>query len=119
MNVGKLYQVKKYYWFLYPSKDVAAHAASLRDPDFDTAHALAAIAAAATTAVAAAAVAAAARYCSKYFNCNVNVSYISPKSIFVFLEQNEKVIKVLTTNGEVGWIYLAERYKNDIEEMNQ
>ena len=118
MNVGKLYQVKKYYWFLYPSKDVAAHAASLRDPDFDVTHAFAAIA---TTdpATAAAATAATARYCSKYFNCNVNVSYISPKSIFVFLEQDEKVIKVLTTNGEVGWIYLTELYKNDIEEMNQ
>ena len=23
-NIGKLYQVKKYYWFLYPTKDIAA-----------------------------------------------------------------------------------------------
>jgi len=117
MNIGKLYQVKKYYWFLYPSKDVAAHVATLRDPDFNVADSFAAIPTTAPIATAVVATAATARYCSKYFNCNVNVSYISPKSIFVFLEQDEKVIKVLTTNGEVGWIYLAELYKNDIEEI--
>ena len=54
---------------------------------------------------------------SKYFNCNV--SYISPNSIFVFLEKDEKVIKILSTNGEVGWIYLSDFYKDDIEEINQ
>jgi hypothetical protein len=98
MNVGKLYQVKKYFWLLYPSKEIAdAHVFASLD----------------TTAAAAAA------YYSKEYNCNV--SYISPKSIFCFLEQNEKFIKILSTNGELGWIYLSDFYKDkdDIEEVNQ
>ena len=107
MNIGKLYQVKKYYWFLYPSKEIAV-ASVFRDGE--------AYAAAAGFVCALAAPDYAANY-SKYFNCNV--SYISPNSIFVFLEQNEKVIKILSTNGEVGWIYLADFFKDDIEEMNQ
>jgi hypothetical protein len=93
MNVGKLYQVKKYFWLLYPSKDIAA---------------------AATTTTTAAATAAAA-YWSKKYNCNV--SYISPKSIFVFLEQDGKFCKILSTNGELGWIILSDLCKNNIEEV--
>jgi hypothetical protein len=87
MNIGKLYQVKKLYWMLFPSKEIATVAEPL------------------------------AAYCSKKYNCNV--SYISPKSIFVFLEQDEKVIKILTTNGELGWINLYGWCKDDIEEVNQ
>jgi hypothetical protein len=102
MNVGKLYQVKKFYWMLYPSKDVAAHA------DAHTAGALSSDASIA---------AAAAAYYGPYFNCIV--SYISSGSIFVFLEQDGKCCKVLSDEGNIGWIYLAELYKNYIEEMNQ
>jgi hypothetical protein len=103
MNVGKLYQVKKYYWMLYPLKDKAAAAVSA--------------AVAATAAAVAATAAAAAAYYSEKYNCYV--SYISPNSIFVFLEKDEKVIKILSTNGEVGWIYLSDFYKDDIKEVNQ
>ena len=102
MNIGKLYQVKKFYWMIYPSKDVAAHAAVT-----------------ATAAVAPAAAVArlfSARY-SERVNCNV--SYIFPNNIFVLLEQDGEFIKILSANGEVGWIYLAELYKDDIEEINQ
>jgi hypothetical protein len=95
MNIGKLYQTKKFYWFLYPSKDKATTPAA---PGL------------------AADEEAAAAY-SKRFNCNV--SYISPNSVFVLLEQDGEFIKILTTNGEVGWIYLADWCKDDIEEMNQ
>jgi hypothetical protein len=95
MNIGKLYQTKKFYWLLSPSKEIAVAAYfEFRGP----------------------LTAAAANY-SKRVNCNV--SYIFPNSVFVLLEQDGEFIKILTTNGEVGWIYLTERYKNDIEEMNQ
>jgi hypothetical protein len=104
MNIGKLYQAKNYYWLLSPSKEIAV-ASVFRDGEAYAAVALAGHHAAA-----------AASY-SKRFNCNV--SYISPKSIFVFLEQDEKVIKILTTNGEVGWIYFTDFYKDDIKEVNQ
>ena len=98
MNVGKLYQVKKYFWLLYPSKEIAdAHVfASL-----DTTAALAA----STTA---------ASYSKKY---NCNVSYISPNSIFCFLEQDGNFMKILSTNGELGWIIYPK--KGCIEEVNQ
>jgi hypothetical protein len=97
MKIGKLYQVKKYYWLLYPSKDIAA----LVGPS------------------AAAEAASDAAYYSKRFNCNV--SYIEPNSIFCLLEQNGKFCKILSTNGELGWIYLVDFYKDkdDIEEVNQ
>ena len=97
MNVGKLYQAKEFYWMLFPSKDIASVAP----------HIAAAVEqhhAAWLTA-----------YYSKEYNCNV--SYISPKSIFCFLEQNEKFIKILSTNGELGWIHLSDWWKEDIEEV--
>ena len=102
MNIGKLYQTKKFYWFLYPSKDKAAAAAALFvavAPDRPD--------------VAAERLAA---YNSKYFNCNI--SYIEP-SIFLLLEQDGEFIKILSANGEVGWIYLNNFYKDDIKEINQ
>ena len=90
---GKLYQVKKYFWYLYPSKETAADAA------------------AAVSATA---------YWSKEFNCNV--TYISPNSIFCLLESNGKFLKVLTTNGEIGWMIYPKKQpwtKGCIEEVNQ
>jgi hypothetical protein len=95
MNIGKLYQAKKFYWLLSPSKEIAVEEHfGFRGP----------------------LTAAAAAY-SKRFNCNV--SYISPNSIFVLLEQVAYCCKILTTNGEVGWIVLADHCKNYIEEVNQ
>ena len=100
-NTGKLYQIKQYFWLLYPSKDIAIAAAELY--------------------LAAAAVAAgAADYWSIYFNCNV--TYISPKDIFCLIEKDGKYLKVLTTNGELGWIKYPqgqEWTKGCIEEVKE
>ena len=101
LNIGKLYQVKRLYWYLYPSKDIApAPAAAMRH----------------------ATVAAArwAEYFSKQFNCNV--TYISPNDIFCLLLKEEKFLKVLSTNGEIGWMYHPtdkEWTKGYIEEVNE
>ena len=96
MNVGKLYQFKKFYWLLYPSKEIASvtprHGAG----------------------IAAAEARAAAAYYSKQFNCNV--SYIA-NSMFILLEQDGKFCKILSTNGELGWIILSDLCKNNIEEV--
>ena len=99
MNIGKLYQVKKLCWMLFPSKEIAATAT------------------AAEATVAAFAAAFAATYYSEKYNCYV--SYISAKSIFMLLEKDGDFIKILSTNGEVCWINLADWCKNDIEEVNQ
>jgi hypothetical protein len=99
MEVGKLYKTKDLYWILYPSKDiadlVAADAALARHP----------AAAAATTAA----------YWSK--RLNNNVSYIAQNSMFMLLEQDGMLSKVLSTEGMVGWIYLALWCKDDIMEV--
>ena len=116
MNVGKLYQAKNYYWMLYPSKDVAAHAANAAWSDGRCPSTRCFV------------VEAASAYYSKYFNCNV--SYISPNSIFCLLEKDGEFIRILSANGEVGWIYLSlSNYSDsyilqrmlldDFEEMNQ
>jgi hypothetical protein len=108
MNIGKLYQVKKFYWFLYPSKEIAVAAL---DP-----HLVAVVNAHGAAHPTHAFAKSFSAIYSERFNCNV--SYIEP-SIFCLLEKDGDFIKILSTNGEVGWIYLTDWCKNDIEEMNQ
>jgi hypothetical protein len=109
MNIGKLYQTKELYWFLYPSKEIltAVHAfmAGLVPAGIPYA---AADAEGATTAT--------FYYCRK-FNCNV--SFIEPSSMFMLLEQDGEFIKILSANGEVGWNRIGESYKDYIEEATQ
>jgi len=106
MEIGKLYQTKELYWLIYPSKDIAYDALT----DAEATGALVALAAAATRLTPAA-----AAYYSKRFNCNV--SYLNPKSIFCFLEKNGKFCKILSTEGNIGWIHYESWGKNDIEEV--
>jgi hypothetical protein len=37
----------------------------------------------------------------------------------VFLEQDGKFCKILSTNGELGWLVLSDWLIEDIEEVNQ
>ena len=80
MKIGGLYQLKKYYWLLYPSRDIAIFASQFH----------------------AARVAEDVAYWSNWFNCKVSV--IPQNKLFVLLEQDGKYYKVLSTNGELGWI---------------
>ena len=86
MNIGKLYQTNTYTWFIYPTKDIAgainAHAKDHLEVD---PHAVCP-----------------STYYSKRFNCNV--SYILPNSIFFLLEKDGNCLKILSANGELGWI---------------
>lgn len=88
MQIGKLYQIKKHFWLLYPSKETAA--AGVAGP----------------AGGGAAGAADYSDYWSKELNCNV--TYIPENGIFCFLEQNGKFLKVLSTNGELGWIIYSE-----------
>ena len=107
MEIGKLYQTNQYYWMLYPS---IADAASGR-----------AAASAGRTASAAtgasAAVANWADYWSRELGCSV--SYMSPKDIFMLLEKDGMLSKVLSTEGNIGWIILSQWCKDDIVEVTQ
>jgi hypothetical protein len=94
MEVGKLYQTNQYYWMLYPSKDTATRTATATTTADDWAN-----------------------YWSKRLDCNV--SYIAQNSMFMLLEQTDRFCKVLSTEGKVGWIYLAFWCKDDIVEVTQ
>ena len=86
MKIGSLYQVKNFQWLVFPSKETAARfddgffAAYDNEPS-------------------------APAYWSNRLNCNV--SYIAPNSIFILLQQDEDLNKILTANGEIGWIVYA------------
>ncbi len=95
MEVGKLYKTKKLYWFLYRSQD-------------DTDISLAALRTVASPAEVAQFVRA---------SRSPNLPFIPPNSFFVLLEKKQKYCKVLSHEGNIGWIYLAEWCKDDIEEV--
>ena len=106
MEIGKLYQIKKYVWYLYPSKETAAKS--------ERRHA-------AADALDVAPVEAPyySELLSKEFNCDV--SYIPEKSIFCLLENNGKLLKVLSTNG-LGWMIYRKNEpwtKGCIEEVKE
>ena len=107
MEIGKLYQIKKYVWYLYPSKETAAHA-SRRHAAADALHSDPSEAAYYS------------ELWSKQFDCNV--SYISENSIFCLIGNNGKLLKVLSANGELGWISYPqdeEWTKGCIEEVKE
>jgi hypothetical protein len=103
MNIGSLYTVKKYFWFLFSTKAVAAAAS---DPPST----------AASDAPSAAAAGEAAAYLSRRYDCEV--TYFSPDSIVVFLENDGKLKKVLTSDGKIGWTWFSETYNECFEEVN-
>ena len=98
MNIGSLYKVKKFFWFLFPTKAAAVAAYAARDP-----------------AAAATAFFAAADYWSRQLKCEV--TYFSQDSIIVFLEEDGKYKKVLTSDGRIGWTWCDESYNDCYEEV--
>ena len=96
MKIGSLYTVKKCFWLLFPSKEIAAAKAfvtMIRPPP-------------SATDVA---------YWSKRYNCEV--IYFPLDSIVVFLEEDGEFKKFLTSDGRIGWTLIDEEYNNYFEEM--
>ena len=94
MNIGSLYKVKKFYWLIFPTKEIAA----------------------AATAIAAAAYGAAAAYWSRQMECEV--TYFSPDSIIIFLEEDGGYKKVLTSDGKIGWTWFTGFYNDCFEKVS-
>ena len=98
MNIGSLYKVKQYFWLLFSTKAAAAdrkgHAAARPS---------------------AAAAGEAAAYLSRRYDCEV--TYFSPDSIVVFLENDGKLKKVLTSDGKIGWSLFSDHYNDCFEEV--
>lgn len=91
-KTGSLYQVKKFYWLLFPSKKTG----SLAVLDVEAPSARAA-------------------YWSEQLKCNV--SYVSPNDLVVLLETDGKYKKILSCNGEVGWTWFADMFNEYFEEV--
>jgi hypothetical protein len=89
MEVGNLYRTKCLYWMLYSSEDHIDIRLSAVSADVS----------------------------ARYWSNLRKISYIPPNSFFVLLEKKQKYCKVLSHEGNIGWIYLAEWCKNDIEEL--
>jgi len=98
LNIGSLYKVKQYFWSLFPTKETAALCDD--DDDLVTGEHFAA---------------SAADYWSRKYNCEV--TYLSPDSIIVFLEEDGELKKVLTSEGRIGWTGFDESYNKCFEEL--
>jgi putative NADH-flavin reductase len=94
MNTGSLYQVKKRFWLLFPTMKTAQIYSNYRTSDQ----------AKLVTR-------------SHFKENNLNVTYFSPDSYIVLLEDNGNYKKVLTSEGLIGWIWFDENYNNCFEEV--
>jgi len=92
MNIGSLYQVKKHSWLLFPTKELVT--------DFPSVVGYAD----------------AAWYAARY---SCNVTYFSPDSFVVCLEENGMLKKFLTSEGLIGWTRFGEHesYNKSFEEV--
>lgn len=99
-NIGKLYEIKKYFWMLYPTKEKASPST--------TCTALQRNRSAADLE---------AKYWSEQLNCTV--SHIPENELITILEQNNEYVNVLSSDGAVGWIVIPDEYwvKNCFEEV--
>lgn len=85
MQLGKMYLVKELFWLLFPTKEVAeawwerGGQRSERSWAYQE-----------------------AKKCSERFKCNVAV--VEENTYFVLLEQDKFYIKLLDSNGNIGWI---------------
>jgi hypothetical protein len=107
MNIGSLYKVKKYFWMLFPTNEIASEVVDVAY-DADT---VAAVAAHASANDALSCVV----YWSKIFNGSI--TYFSPDSIIVFLEEDGVFKKLLTSDGRIGWTWFDESYNDSFEEV--
>ena len=102
MNIGSLYQVKKYFWLLFPTKEIMITA---------VVHVINELSATLDALVAADD----AAWYSRKYNCNV--TYFSHDTFVVFLEEDGKFKKVLTSEGLIGWAWFGESYNESFEEI--
>ena len=83
LKIGELYFVKELFWFLFPTKELAAAGRTWARPSRCSAANI-------------------AKVLSERYNCNVAV--VEENTYVVFLEMDEDYSKVLDSNGNIGWI---------------
>ena len=88
LQLGKMYLVKEFFWFLFPTKELAVWAGRREKV----------------------AAAQAAKVLSEDYNCNVFV--VEENTCFVLLEVDDDYYKLLDSNGNIGWIICWNVSKN-------
>ena len=101
MNIGSLYQVKKYFWLLFPIKEIVISTVVEDARDVVSVHALGA--------------ADYAAWYSRKYNCNV--TWFRPESFVFCLKEDGDYKKVLTSEGLIGWIWVGEENNECFEEV--
>lgn len=98
MNIGSLYKVNRYYWLLYYSKEITTKLYSFAElsNESDIADRNSA-------------------FWSNLYDCEI--TYFSPETIFMLLEEDGNVKKILTKEGKIGWIGFNENFLSSFEEM--
>ena len=91
MKIGRLYNVKKFFWLLFPSKEIA-----------DTRSVTCRLCIIPTSL--------------DWFGKH-EITYFSPDSIVVFLEEDGEFKKFLTSEGLIGWTWIDESYNDCFEEV--
>jgi hypothetical protein len=95
LQIGKMYLVKEFFWFVFPTKELAGDVRGTRGR-------------ASTCADARWWAAHNAKWLSQEFKCNVGV--VEPNTCVVLLEQDKVYFKVLDSNGNIGWIYCCDDF---------
>jgi len=109
-KLGKMYQIKKHYWLLFPNKEAIATVVATVASAYG-------VTSVATVATVASAASPAAASWSKKYNCNV--SYFSPNDLVVLLEVDGEYKKLLSSSGEMGWTWFIEDFNDCFEEVNE
>ena len=100
MNIGSLYTVKAYRWLLFPSLETAMIRIG-QVSSFTFSNSLAANREAA--------------WVSEHLNCNVTC--VSSGSYIIFLEEDGRYKKVLTSDGRIGWTWINKNDDNCFQEL--
>jgi len=91
MEIGKLYDLKRFYWFLYQKmEDSHDLCMSCEISSFE-----------------------AKRVCQDFYTYNTQVSFLDPDSLVLCIEKGKftrttEFYKVLTCKGEIGWVMIHE-----------
>ena len=87
LQLGKMYLVKEYCWFMFPTKELASVEGEAGSVVPQSLKEVAQIH---------------AKRLSENYKCNVFV--VKPDTYVVLLEEAERCYKLLDSNGNVGWI---------------
>ena len=99
-QLGKMYLVKEYFWFLFPTKELAASSAASGSGSIPT------------PPPEVAAPPEVAKVLSEYYNCNVAVVEENTCVVLLEMDETEHCYKLLDSNGNIGWIICRDFSKN-------